>query len=875
MNPRNPAMAAVLAASLGLLAPRALFAADTTPLTARETQDCPPSPAERIPANVLAAAIHCGGAEGAPRKDIGDRLVLFVFSTDAQGPLFVTNELLGKYTAEQRALTAVSANATDPYFAAIRQWAKDAAPAKLAELYLVMGDAVKPAWVAGDARMNAAIKAATEESGDFRSRLKTALVQRFRTGTQGRIPFQGKQIDQTRDLLNQAATDAHGILADSRLQSSIRSSIMSNEDPNVVSAGPGGPRVPMPISPRSQFTYEDMYLRGGVAGLVSGPKDPVSAPYTLKLETSRDPGTGEMKTFVAIYDTSENPAFVRRVPMTARGDNPVQHAPGRWNLVLNIANAENGDLAISLHRPGDNESREGLVTSASALARARLQQAIDKAQLPNGGQRVATIGGRQYYVSRQGGTVESALFFPVDLASKPDATWLDLRPLAAAVISRVSGDGAFVPVKGKPDLGEIDGKPYHLELENGAWVVKDGQGDPLQPRNSEQQGSPSGTMTPGVAATEGGYIVDPAANAGLDEETKGKYSIRSKDGGKTYLVLTPANFIPGGQREYFGVTNLRGIGHYIVYEMNGIAVYQDLLIVTDQKTTAGTDIRDFAIVAQVSDLGTEKCRLESITDQKAPEPRWLGDTVVLADALKNFLKFSDANVAKALGNAARVLTGGRKHFIMKAVASGVTIAIHPDGGRGINIYPELQSSPDGPNPQTADGATGTVLDAASMSWSAGNEAFRSSVNLPDSKVMRLQKLGPGGANADNATAALYKTEGAEEWYLYVKFREANSPSSDAGEPSLAKSEKMPVFVRFEAPGLEKISLEGSSTDTGITVQKGARLLRVDGSTSAKGAYILLRSAAGAVKDNCVGPVLWWGLAKDQAKAIGCNGRSIN
>lgn len=479
MNPRYPIMAALLVAfpgscwSLGAHAgPHKVSQPAPTAAPA-----CPPKVAgETEPVNILSALIACGDQA---KADIGERLARFVLSVDGAKPRFVAKAI-------QDDASRADAIATDA-----KNWVKSGRPGEAAELYFVVGDGEPPAWVKANAVLKETVKAGTEEEGDWRKGFVAGLLTRWHEGGQGKIGWE----NHSRDVglfLSDAAAAATKKRMEKRSPEGIRTDVAQNEQDMSVPGGPGGKTRSLAAGP--QFTYEDMYLRGGASGHVSGPNDKEKAPYNLKLETQADPKTHELKTYVAIYDVSETPCYVRRVPITAMGENAVSHAPGRWDLILDIKGKEGGDLSITLRRPDDKEGAEALKTSASELARARYDQAAVKNQ-------VVDVGGKSFFVLGQGsGKDGTHLFFDASLATDPAASWRELKPALLAVTSKVGADGDFVPVTHKPKLGKVDGKDYRLELEGGRWVVKDGPGeDPPAPAATADS---TKTAPPGDKAAE-------------------------------------------------------------------------------------------------------------------------------------------------------------------------------------------------------------------------------------------------------------------------------------------------------------------------------------------------------------------------------------
>lgn len=924
MTPRNPIMAAVLAAALGLNSPGLSYAVETPqpqqpPQPAAPT--CPPSETETNSLNVLAAILHCEGADGPAKRDIGNRLIAFVLSTDAQGPLFVSRALLDSIPADKRTPEGIAATTTGaepaPYYAAIRDWTKRATPAEVAELYVVMGDANPPAWVTAHARLRGSIRALSGPE-DRRAGLVPGLVRRWRDGNQGRIPFQAEQLEQTSLFLFAAAADARGILNDPRTRAELRLSIEENQRAPVVPAGPR-PTRPGPV-PQSGWDDNRYFREGGAGGNLTGTgtrpdgsRGPVQAPYYMKIETQRDAATGALTNYIAVYDNSENPPYIRRVPITARGEQTVQHGPDRWALTLDIQPGENGDYNISLRRSGARQAGNEIVTSVSELARNRYEQAAAMSRLEDGSLRVVNIGGTDYIAGRQiNGSAETVLFYP---ANADPANWRGLGATAAANVRAASGTVG----PPNPDIGVVGGSPFHLELENGEWVVKPGRGTlppPPAPTNTgagtTDLNSPAGVADRRAAAEQqtSNFTEDAQATAGLDQATRDAgYRILSQPDPrnpqlKEYRINTPAGFLPHADparrdnRTYGGIRpTLRGLGHYVVWEtIEGAVAYQDLRVRATQTTAPtaenpqGTTMEDFATVVQYDPANR---RIASVAAQQGQELRWLSDDIVIEHALRTYLGYVPGDVntvptGSAPGNLTRALAkiteyrAGARYVIQGANASSIVLAKHPNALATSSVYPNIVATSPTDNPQTQPGQTGTLLEQA-ISSGDGSEEFAATIGLGATATSAaLRKLGPSGdvGSAEarrSATAALYQrtstpsSASEAEWYIMVKFRETRGSGN-----TVAKTQALAMFQGYPAPALSAVSIEGNTQypSTGITVSSGARLVQVQGTGQAKGAWVLVPSAGTPSPTNCVSPVIWWGVTKAQAADAGCNNRAL-
>lgn len=212
---------------------------------------------------------------------------------------------------------------------------------------------------------------------------------------------------------------------------------------------------------------------------------------------------------------------------------------------------------------------------------------------------------------------------------------------------------------------------------------------------------PTSALTRLPSAAGQGWVDDIAAMDGLAPEVKLRYKIQrhvAVDNAVEYNVVAPPDLkLLDNARSYRGVTGMRGLGHYLVYEMGDAVAYQDLLVATVQMDATGRPRPDFATVMQVAKKGTADAELYAVAGPGGQSDlRWLDavDTDVLRDGLKQYLSFSDAQVAQTVQNLATFTRGSGRYIVNKATRGNVLVTAQ-NGGRSL-IFPQIRSGTEGP-----------------------------------------------------------------------------------------------------------------------------------------------------------------------------------
>lgn len=219
--------------------------------------------------------------------------------------------------------------------------------------------------------------------------------------------------------------------------------------------------------------FDHQYVDGAMVVDVYGPGDDGARTLSVKVYTFPD-GRGNLANKVGIVDITDRsfPYGPQLFSVNQRDSETFSLKSGGRNYYY-IVTQEYGESRIVIKRPGASDRSKGVVsTSVEALALLRLDQIAGNAPID--------IGGREYYVLGQGGIKGALLFFSrneVDGRRSSREPYY-IEPVAMAFVSEVI-EGVTRRIRGRPDLGQIDGVAYHLEFDgsNNSWRVVEGQGD--------------------------------------------------------------------------------------------------------------------------------------------------------------------------------------------------------------------------------------------------------------------------------------------------------------------------------------------------------------------------------------------------------------
>ncbi len=852
MKPFNPIMAVLVIASVGALPLRTLAADGDKPAATAE---------DKNPVNALAVIL---AQNTGARADAGKRIEEFLLKTE-NGKSFVAGD--------------VNANALG---AVAREWGeKTGGVGSVAVLYFVTGPGLAaPGWALADPILKKTFNPGMKWEG----RLRAALAD-----------WTGKnQIDKTKEktqvtaFLNDAAAKAATIFADPRTKQEIDASIAGNDTTAlVVPDTRTRPRTGLDAATR-QYTLNDLYIDGAVVKNVSGPKDANSRTISMKIYTKHMPD-GSTVNEIGIFDiTDQNDIFGQR--FTVGGGNQSfkldDRTPGHKNYELKFETLPDGNRKIVFTRP------DGGATLETTVSDLYLKRADQAAAMGN----VVNIGGEDFYTLPQGGAKGALALFPASVIDGRGGQGRDPRNLVPSLYAEIAQRGPDgrtqnIPPgdKGGPHLGKVGGKDYHLEFNaaTGLWEVKEGAGDlPKPPVTPTPPGpvtpTPPGPVTP---TPEGGMSIEdleklllktPGCTKSLDDtkdlatSLKGKYGIiacTNEIDGLQQIILVPKSAQnPAQQLKYgsvsgFKLLRARFFDHYLVLQFDKQVQYLDLLkqTVEDGKET-GFALSGFIVIA------------EAKTATK------FADVDAFVDALKYYMGVTGSDtgayeevpkrVAAAVGNKPYNLTGG--------FANGKLTVALVSGGDTINIWPTV-TKPGDPAPKpdpyislsgpanAMDGAVSSVNDKykAEFEWDKRTAKLKGTPEDAETKGVALYELvDPIGKDTDKRYLLSFK-------YGALDLKDPPNPNGDK-VPKIFRQKFFEIFNSTNPHPGDGLVLESLVNAAVVDDRVASGYKFIPGSKKEKGALAVFQnkqvSATNAKKGaaNCVGPVVWWGVAKGDA-----------
>ncbi len=888
MNPLNPVMAVLVAAFVGALPLRAR-AADggkiDDPAAAAVAEE------DTNQVNVLAKIL---AENSAARADAGQRIERFLLDADSEGKSFVAADV------DAAALGAVA-----------RAWGESAAaPGKVALLYFVAGPGpTVPGWALADPVLSKTFRPGMKWEG----RLRTALAD-----------WTGRsRIDRTKEkssvtaFLNDAAAKADSVFRDARVRHELDLSVDQNNAPPLVlgSGGGAGSRLNAPARP---YTLGDLYVDGAVVGEVYGPRDPNSRKISMKIYT-KQLEDGSMVNEIGIFDiTDTNDIFGQRFPIDSGTQSFVldDRTPGhkRYELSFGPADAD-GDRSITFARPGGGQALPP--TSVSKLFRRRADQVAALAQANQAGTKdhVVMVGDQKFYALPQGGARSVLALFPKDLIDGRndlrDPSPLgpndprprdprprdprDLVPTLYAEVGRrgIDGRNENVPsgAAGGPQLGKVGDKDYHLVFNKaiGSWEVEEGAGNPPEKpaakaaaTGDESIGSGSSSSDADVTASEGGMSLDalkslpllagckenPEDTALLAPKLKGQYGVvycTDAIDGRHGIVLVPKSAQAPNQQLTFKDSTIRRarfVDHYVAIEFDKMVQYMDLL--------------------KQEDGGFAVSGLFQLASKSASE---FSSPTLLVDALRHYMGIepgsSDAEAFTAVPERVAAKLGGKPCRLTGTLTNGGLVVMVKAGGEPLEAWPQnmvASGVPTDSTPYTGlNGSTNAMDRWAGLVASADVDSapFAAQITMPGSRLARRM---PGQAQTD---IALYESvdlaDKSEPKQYSVTFKyyvlDPVGPASSDGEKKKTILRQKPFEVfNSTSPlpaGLEMQGLTGAGAAVvRDPLTAGYRFL--SDSNKERGVLALFQnkqvSGEGqkAKADNCVGPLVWWGLDRDAA-----------
>jgi len=867
MKPLNPIMAALVIASVGASPLRTLANVGDIPASAVTTTD------DKNPVNALAKILS---ETPAARVDAGKRAEAFLLEADSSGNSFVASGV------DKVALGALA-----------REWGTTTAGAgTVAMFYFVAGPgSAAPAWAQKDPILSKAFVPGMKWELRLREALKV-----WTDKTKSQItPAQEKT--QATAFLNHAAAQAATVFADPRTKAEIDLSVKTNDTTATVvpDTRGAGRNVPFDGS-MSQYSTKDLYMDGAVVVNVAGNGDANSRTISMKIYTKRMPD-GSMRNEIGIFDITDAPDNIYGQRFPANGADQTfaldDRTPGHKKYELKFTKGENGERKVTFGRPGGGSD---LVTSVEDLFLKRADQA---AALGN----IVNVGGEDFYVLPQGGAKGALAMFSksmIDGRAQDNA-----RNIIPALFSNVmqrneDGRNENIPAgdKGGPHLGRVGTKDYHLvfNAELGRWEITEGAGDlpkaPAPPASTTTPGT--GTTTPGTdpgtdPATDPGTTTPPAGSGAEDvinlllaevpgkckredysklrADLKGKYGLvactDARTGVEEVLVVPIAPETTGGQIRYgsvpgYQLKKARLVDHYIVLTFDKQVQYLDFL----KKDAEGRFIMNGQI--DLPGKGAQK----------------FSDVDLYVDAMINTMGIaqSDESVTE-VPKRVKASMGSKPYYISSGFSLGKLVVSVVTGGTERSVWPIWEKEGEQPatpvNQYASVGGATNAMDSLGTVSSA-EQKFPAVLELPESR--RAVPMAGHGATTDSA---VYESvDSPKKYFLEIKYY-AMDPK-DPAKPDGERVKKVFHHKFFEVFGGEANPLPASFTAQGLLTagavvnrSTAANFRFIKGTGKEKGVLAMFQNKQ--VSDdnqrekaaNCVGPVIWWGLADRDAAQKAC------
>ncbi|MBN2653916.1 MAG: hypothetical protein JXR79_02230 [Nitrospirae bacterium] len=219
------------------------------------------------------------------------------------------------------------------------------------------------------------------------------------------------------------------------------------------------------------YGVDDLYRYGAVVQKMSFDASGMERTISLKIVTRKE--AGYLRSYFQITDlTSSYDVYLQILSIDWRGTKTFyfddRAYPNKQLMTMTVTSYGDGDANITI-RPANNSSA-GIKTTLNALLKELATQAV------YAGDRMS-IGGREFYALAQGGSKGSLLFFPPEIKGiLENGSVRDLMPKLVAIVNYRASDGTNARYYNS-DLGEINGKRYHLEFDGSYYVAKEGRGE--------------------------------------------------------------------------------------------------------------------------------------------------------------------------------------------------------------------------------------------------------------------------------------------------------------------------------------------------------------------------------------------------------------
>ncbi|MEQ1919247.1 MAG: hypothetical protein ABL955_08615 [Elusimicrobiota bacterium] len=525
---------------------------------------------------------------------------------------------------------------------------------------------------------------------------------------------------------------------------------------------------------------------------------------------------------------------------------------------------------------------------------------------------IINIGGEEFYVLPQGGSKSALAMFPKAMIDARGGTGdpRDLKPTLYAEVGKRGADGRNENVPpgtgGGPQLGEVGGVKYHLVFNNAlkVWEPVEGPGNPTNPPpekpprggrtgggnpgdgnpgDGEEEQRPEGEMA--IADLEKLLLISPkctktpADTALMADRLKDKFSIiacnlTGKPENQQAILLVPAAVKPGQQMIFASILKddtvrppreammlLRGriVDHYLVLQFEGQVQYLDL----DKPNANGFELEGFVMNKEAAGPPT-----------KDPTKReGMKNMIIFLDALRNYMGVpANSGVFAAVPERAKKVSPDSYDLQAKYADTQLMAFARKGNGPHVEIWPDYATAPAGPASGQYAGLSGPT-NVFEREVSSVDAPFDAEFPIPNSYLLKLE----GSAQKD---IALYKAvdptgkETPNKYYVSFKYlaldpNEASKPEGPATK-KIFRQKYFEVFNK-DNPLPETFGMQGLTTGTPEVLVRGQLAYRfISGTKREKGVLVVVQNAqigGEGQKDpasNCVGPLIWWGLADREA-----------
>ncbi|MFA6004222.1 MAG: hypothetical protein WC881_09150, partial [Elusimicrobiota bacterium] len=771
-----------------------------------------------------------------------------------------------------------------------------------AELYFVMGAGDQaPAWVTAEPLLAQALTA----KGTVRAQMLADDSElKLWTKADPKAPkhqCMSGEPQWAHSFLNFAAAKAHSILADPRVKAELVQSILDRnkkEEAGAVAAGAGRGQVMKGLA--KGFSFVDLYEKGGKVMWVKGKRDGFERRIAIKLITAKD--GDRLVDKIGIFDITNRGDILYREFAISTQQSEIKfplddRKPGMPEYTLQFEPQPGGNTKLSFGRKGGNV--EPMETSLWQLRQLRTEQVLDAGN-------VTEIGGKQFLVMGQGGTRGSMLFYPMDLKAKFDKGDSTKASFMADVNER-SSEGVNETLLGKNPIGYVNGKHYNLvyNQELGLLEAKEGE-PPAEPKPPVQGGG--GTTPSTTAGEEGGPDVIPSdlndiekiyypkgyrrnmrIKAGLDPKLWEQTRILTlRQGEETFSMRNiwvvpqrlfsagnmPSPTIEKASEAQIGAPvpdEVRAVAkHFLAFSCPLGTLYYDL----NHEIPSQNGSHPYMPMGSVQNKQIIIMHEDLLDDAMAQAGYSAGARKAAAAAL--------AGGIKAYGKHERfnVSTSG-KELIAKGKSRAILVwPVKGKAAAGEAAVDEVGTSSDQPQKKGKKGGqTVAGSPAPSGAGKAAAVEFGPDAELPTTpqsmtleegktEEVALMKMA-GGQDAISAdkTAGIYVNKDGSRGYLLLRVQ-----LPDGKFRRIVRFQK--VFVKGRRKeviaAMPAVTLNG--VGGGIKVPDEASVdritLRALGDVNrgvliaVKAGMIASEQSAISMKDNCLGPITWWGAKMD-------------